>query len=56
MHDQRQSRSEAFDQFHWRLMKQLRVSVRICDNLQYDIEERERIRFVLKRFQYASLL
>jgi hypothetical protein len=46
VHDQRQLRSDAFDQYHWKLIKQIRMSVRQCDNLQVEIEERERTRLV----------
>lgn len=45
VHDQRQLRSDAFDQYHWKLIKQIRMSVRQCDNLQFEIEERERTRY-----------
>lgn len=42
--EQRQARSEAFDQLHWRLLKQLRLMVKQCDYLQLEIESREHIR------------
>ncbi|RYH28960.1 hypothetical protein EON65_10240 [archaeon] len=46
--EQRQGRSEAFDQLHWRLLKQLRLMVKQCDYLQLEIESREHIRLRLK--------
>lgn len=46
--EQRQIRSEAFDQLHWRLLKQLRLMVKQCDYLQLEIESREHIRARLK--------
>jgi hypothetical protein len=42
--EQRQLRSEAFDQLHWRFSKQLRLMVKQCDYLQLEIESREHVR------------
>ena len=46
VNDQRQARSEAFDQLHWKFVKQVKSYVRQCDALQQEIEERELIRSV----------
>ena len=48
VNDQRQTRSEAFDQLHWKFVKQVKSYVRQCDVLQQEIEERELIRSVCK--------
>eukprot|EP00981_Chlorochromonas_danica_P012477 scaffold4991_cov156-Ochromonas_danica.AAC.5 len=48
LQEQRQGRSEAFDQLHWRLLKQLRLMAKQCDYLQLEIESREHIRARLK--------
>jgi hypothetical protein len=50
INEQRQQRSEAFDQLHWKLVKQLRYYVRQCDNLQQEIEEREILRSKLVNY------
>jgi hypothetical protein len=44
INENRQARSEAFDQLHLKFTKQLRHYVRQCDNLQVEIEEREILR------------
>jgi hypothetical protein len=44
INEQRHFRSEQFDQFHWKLSKQLRSYVRSCENLAHDILEREQLR------------
>lgn len=44
INEQRQIRSEAFDQLHLKIMKQLRSYVRQCDSIQAEIQEREQIR------------
>ncbi len=47
INEQRQVRSEAFDQLHLKVMKQLRSFVRQCDNIHAEIQDREQVRCVI---------
>lgn len=44
INEERQERADSFDQFHLKLLRQLRFSVRQLDHLQTEIEEREKLR------------
>lgn len=47
INEQRQHRSEVFDQLHLKLVKQLRGYVRSCDSLEQEIIQKEQLRMKL---------